>query len=127
MEDRAAPRRSMDPRLDDRRVARGRGDDRSATARRDLAPTRRAAPARDAARLTPLHWAAAGDGGSAAEVLLACGAGIDVRSADGSTPLREAARRQAWRSASVLLAHGADPQAMDHDDATRDTESETVH
>ena len=83
--------------------------------------------ARDAARLTPLHWAAAGDGGSAAEVLLACGAGIDVRSADGSTPLREAARRQAWRSASVLLAHGADPQALDHDDATRDTESETVH
>ena len=64
---------------------------------------------------------------SAAEALLACGAGIDVRSADGSTPLREAARREAWRAASVLVAHDGDPQAMDRDAATRDTTSETVH
>ena len=55
--------------------------------------------------------------------LLACGAGIDVRSADGSTPLHAAARRQAWRAASVLLAHGA----MDRGDAARDTGSQTVH
>ena len=67
----------------------------AAVAVRALVERGAAVQATDAARLTPLHWAAAGDGGSSAQVLLACGAGIDVRSADGSTPLREAARRHA--------------------------------
>ena len=68
---------------------------------------------RESTSATPLHYAAAFDGGSAAAVLAARGADVGVATDKGVTPLHASARRDALAVARVLLDHGASVRSVD--------------
>lgn len=59
---------------------------------------------------TPLHYAASGPQPAVVQLLVARGAQVDARSANGSTPLMMAARYGSEDGALWLLARGADPR-----------------
>jgi uncharacterized protein len=64
----------------------------------------------DRAGWSPLHYAAAGPGTAAVQLLLEQGAALDARSPNGTTPLMMAARYGSEDAARLLLARGADPR-----------------
>lgn len=63
---------------------------------------------------TPLYRAAWNDARDAAEALLAHGADVNARDAEGWTPLHAAAAGNAEATARLLLERGADMEARDH-------------
>uniref|UniRef100_A0A0G4HB27 Uncharacterized protein n=1 Tax=Chromera velia CCMP2878 TaxID=1169474 RepID=A0A0G4HB27_9ALVE len=71
-------------------------------------------------RSTALHWAARNCSESAAEALIAGGAGVDFQAPSPSsvTPLIVAASSRCAPVASVLLRHGADPATLTPDSLT---------
>jgi ankyrin repeat protein len=71
---------------------------------RDADPDQRAGPFAE----TPLHVATRRRRASAVEILLACGADIDARTANGKTAYAHAVRRGFDEIAELLHVHGAD-------------------
>ena len=71
------------------------------------------AEADNAARVRPLHSAAAARDAEAAALLLEAGADPDARQAGGHTALHAAAHHDDEALAALLLQHGADPTLRD--------------
>ncbi|MFQ5937143.1 MAG: ankyrin repeat domain-containing protein [Acidiferrobacterales bacterium] len=57
--------------------------------------------------VTPLHWAATGGHRTSAELLIAEGANVNAKSADGTTPLAVARLLRHQEIVNVLQRHGA--------------------
>ena len=67
--------------------------------------------AKDSARWTPLHYAAANGHKEVVELLIARGADVNAKDVNGGTPLHIAAFRDQKETAKLLIAKGADVNA----------------
>jgi uncharacterized protein len=69
-------------------------------------------------KATPLQGAAAMQNIDLAQLLIARGANVNCRGAEGGTPLHETAERGKIEFARLLLDHGANPNAKDDNGKT---------